>query len=77
MDKNKCWGICNETERLEDEIEELEKKLELVTVAYLLTINEILPDINCDNCKYKNNKYCKTEDCHKAIYHYFLDRAKE
>lgn len=45
---------------------ELEKELKLFKIAYLLIINDLLPDMNCDNCRYKN-KDCAEEDCHKAI----------
>lgn len=84
MNKNKCFGICKETERLENAIdtlenknEELKNQLKLFRTAYLLTINELLPDIDCDSCKYKNKKYCDDHDCHKAIHRYFLNKAKE
>lgn len=59
------------------EKEELIKQMKLFKGAYLLTINELLPDLNCDNCKYKNKKYCDDRDCHKAIHRYFLNKAKE
>lgn len=56
---------------------ELEKELKLFKIAYLLIINDLLPDMKCDNCRYKNKEYCEEKDCYSAIYYYFLNKAKE
>lgn len=80
MDKNKCFDVCEEIKRLNNTIDTLSgeiKELKYIKIAFLLSINDLLPDMDCDNCKYRNKEYCDNEDCHRAIYHYFLNKAKE
>lgn len=81
MNKNSwCLGNCEEIKRLNNTIDTLSdeiKELKYVKIAFLLSINDLLPDINCNKCKYRNEEYCEDENCHSAIYHYFLNKAKE
>lgn len=51
--------------------------MKIFKVDHLFTIDEILPDIDCNKCRYRNEKFCKDKDCYNAMYDYFLNKDKE
>lgn len=74
MNNNKCWGICNETERLEKELEVYQRALEFA--CYEIEERDCRYYRSCADCK-DNCEMWDVCSTNMKIEDYFLMKARE